>query len=153
MFYKITHHLVSMDQNLSLVLQTKTITRNTSPLHFQTFITRTDYYKCDCFPHKVTLWNSLPHSVVSVASLGHFFFWYRNWWTILWLTGVFFNTDDTASTSSSYWFINEPKYLSADGKPTLGMPHGLSWQLSVSMVSSGSCALWLLCRWKTGKLS
>lgn len=74
MFYKITHHLVSMDQNLSLVLQTTSITRNTGPLHFQTFITRTDYYKCDCFPHKVTLWNTLPHSVVSGASLGHFFY-------------------------------------------------------------------------------
>lgn len=74
MFYKITHHLVSMDQNLSLALQTTSITRNTGPLHFQIFITRTDYYKCDCFPHKVTLWNTLPHSVVSGASLGHFFF-------------------------------------------------------------------------------
>lgn len=74
MFYKISHHLVSMDQNLSLVLQTTTITRNTGPLHFQTFITRPDYYKCDCFPHKVTLWNFLPHSVVQ-EHLWAIFFW------------------------------------------------------------------------------
>lgn len=38
-------------------------------LHFQTFSTRTDYYKYSFFPHTETLWNSFPHSVVSAASM------------------------------------------------------------------------------------
>lgn len=40
-------------------------------LHFQTFSTRTDYYKYQYsfFPHTETLWNSFPHSVVSAASM------------------------------------------------------------------------------------
>lgn len=38
-------------------------------LHFQTFRTRTDYYKYSFFPHTETLWNSFPHSVVSAASM------------------------------------------------------------------------------------
>lgn len=67
MLNKITHRLVAIDQNLYLVPQTTTITPIV--LHFQTFSTRTDYYKYSFFPHTETLWNSFPHSVVSAASM------------------------------------------------------------------------------------
>ena len=72
MFYKITHNLVAINPNLYLSPQTKSTTRHTSPLHFQTFSTRTDYFKFSFFPYTVVLWNTLPHSVVSATSLDQF---------------------------------------------------------------------------------
>lgn len=68
MLYKITH---------ILLLKTKTCIQfhrqqpSNLVLHFQTFSTRTDYYKYQYsfFPHTETLWNSFPHSVVSAASM------------------------------------------------------------------------------------
>ena len=48
------HNLVAINPNLYLIPQTTTHTCKTSPLHFQTFSTRTDYYKFSFFPHTVT---------------------------------------------------------------------------------------------------
>ena len=54
-FYKIMHNLVAINPNLYLIPQTITHTRKTSPLHFQTFSTRTDYYKFSFFTHCNTM--------------------------------------------------------------------------------------------------
>ena len=72
MFYKITHNLVAINPDLYLTPQTSSSTRHASPLHYQTFSTRTDYFKFSFFPYTVVLWNSLPHSVVSATSLDQF---------------------------------------------------------------------------------
>ena len=50
MLYKITHNLVAINPNLYLIPQTTTHTRKTSPLHYQTYSTRTDYYKFSFSP-------------------------------------------------------------------------------------------------------
>ena len=68
MFYKIIHNLGSCHKPKSVfITQTKSTTRHTSPLHFQTFSTRTDYFKFSFSPYTVELWNTLPHSVVSAT--------------------------------------------------------------------------------------
>ena len=72
MLYKITHNLVAINPNLYLIPQTTTHTRKTSPLHYQTYSTRTDYYKFSFFPHTITLWNALPHTAVAATSLDQF---------------------------------------------------------------------------------
>ena len=72
MLYKITHNLVSIDPNLYLTPQPSISTRKTSPLHYQLYSTRTDYFKYSFFPHTVTLWNTLPHAVLAANTLDQF---------------------------------------------------------------------------------
>ena len=72
MFYKISHNLVAINAQEYLTPLTQILTRHNHPLHYQTFSTRTDYFKYSFFPHSVVLWNSLPHSILTASSLNQF---------------------------------------------------------------------------------
>lgn len=72
MLYKITNNLVAVNPELYLTHQPILYTRNYNPLQYTVFTTRTNYYKYSFFPYTVTLWNSLPYTVVSAGSLDQF---------------------------------------------------------------------------------
>ena len=67
MLYKITHNLVVVVINANLhvyiIPQTTTPTRKTSPLHYQTYSTRTVYFEFRLFPHTITLWNDILYMI------------------------------------------------------------------------------------------
>ena len=72
MLYKITHNLVAINPTTYLTQNTLSRTRSTNSQQYQTFCTRTDYYKYSYFPFTVVLWNSLPNSIVNAPSLSQF---------------------------------------------------------------------------------
>ena len=72
MLYKITNNLVAVNPELYLTHQPILYTRNYNPLQYTVFTTRTNYYKYSFFPYTVTLWNSLPYTVVSAGYLDQF---------------------------------------------------------------------------------
>ncbi|CAC5382195.1 unnamed protein product [Mytilus coruscus] len=66
MMYKITPKFIAVDLNLYLSPQPVKNTRFTSSLQYQTFSTRTDYFKYSFFLFTVVLWNSLPQNIISI---------------------------------------------------------------------------------------